>query len=296
MENNSFETSMAPGAAESGIPRPGAALAAARLARKMSVEDVSRLLKLSLNQVRAIEADDHSALPSAMFARGFIRSYARLLHVDIEPLMPEKVPPVEITDARSMRRVPGVPIEPRRNGHGAAMIAGVVLVLAGLAYYEFALNTASAPFQIASNSPGQASSATTPGNDDPTSLNASLAPRSAAPIAAAPPVVASANEPLAAPAAGDHLLLKKSIDPTSGVNEKGLHFLFNGESWVEVRDRVGKVVFSKTNAPGSERIVQGEPPFSLVIGGASGVRLNYNGSPVNLASYVTEDVARLRLE
>jgi len=56
------------------------------------------------------------------------------------------------------------------------------------------------------------------------------------------------------------------------------------------------VVYSNLNAPGSERVVRGDPPFSLVIGGASGVQLSYNGSRVDLAAYATEDVARLRLE
>jgi cytoskeleton protein RodZ len=110
------------------------------------------------------------------------------------------------------------------------------------------------------------------------------------------PNVAAEVAKARAAAPDDNLRLKKSIDPASGAHEKGLHFLFNGESWVEVRGKDGKVVFSMVNAPGSERIVRGDPPFSLVIGGASGVELSYNGSRVDLASYVNSDVARLRLE
>ena len=83
---------------------------------------------------------------------------------------------------------------------------------------------------------------------------------------------------------------------SSSAPDQSLHFMFRNESWVEVRDGLGKVVYSNLNAPGSERVVRGDPPFSLVIGGASGVQLSYNGSRVDLAAYATEDVARLRLE
>lgn len=292
MNNNTLDLPTSP--SDGQFAGPGAALAAARAARKMSVEDVSRMLKLPVSKVLALEADDYSNMPSPMFARGFVRSYARLLQLDIERLMPEAAGPTANLDARLMHRAPGVPLEPRRSGRVPAMMAGVALVLAGLVYYEFALNNPPAPFQIASNSTMQRLPTESPAGDE--SMSAAGASTTGPMVPAVPMVASAAEAPVSSYAASDHLRLKKSVDPTSGANEKGLHFLFNGESWVEVRDRVGKVVFSKTNAPGSERIVQGEPPFSLVIGGASGVQLSYNGSPVNLASYVTEDVARLRLE
>ena len=287
MENNICDTPAPPCDVEPDMPRPGAVLAAARVARNMTVEDVSRMLKLSVAKVTAIEADDYSSLPSPVFARGFVRSYARLLRVDVEPLLPAKVAaPVNKADMRMLHQAPRIPLEPRRYGRMPAMAASVTFVLAGLVYYEFMLNVPSAPYQIAGTVPLSRFPPTAPaGNDTVPAHDAS-----------ATPLLVPVGETPGSLAAAENLQLKKSADAASGANEKGLHFLFNGESWVEVRDGLGKVVFSKTNAPGSERIVQGDPPFNLVIGGASGVQLNYNGSPVNLATYVTEDVARLRLE
>lgn len=259
----------------------GATLAAARRAHGASVEDVARALKLSVAQVQAIEADDHSHLPSAVFVRGFIRNYARLLKIEVMPPLPETAVVAAPADERLMHRRPGVSLEPRRYRKMPAMLAGTVFVLLGLAYYEFSLNTPPARPEAA--------------------IPAAAQPQQGPVIAreigerAVPKVTAEA-EPLRVAVRDDNLRLKKSIDPSSGAHEKGLHFLFNGESWVEVRGGDGKVVFSMVNAPGSERIVRGDPPFSLVIGGASGVELSYNGSRVDLASYVNSDVARLRLE
>jgi cytoskeleton protein RodZ len=277
--DNTSQQAMTPADAPVAIS-VGATLAAARQARGASVEDVARALKLSVAQVKAIEADDPSQLPSAVFVRGFIRNYARLLKLDITPLLPARVPAMTPPDEHLMHYRPGVSLEPRRYQKMPAMLAGVTFVLLGLAYYEFALNTPPARPQITTAALAEREAQVT-------------AP--AAGEAAAPILMAAAERPRAL-VFDDNLRLKKSIDPASGAHEKGLHFLFNGESWVEVRGKDGKVVFSMVNAPGSERIVRGDPPFSLVIGGASGVELSYNGSRVDLASYVNSDVARLRLE
>ncbi|HTD90816.1 MAG TPA: RodZ domain-containing protein [Burkholderiales bacterium] len=277
-------TASAPVSPDGALPMPGATLAAARIAKGMTVEDVARLLKLSVAQVRAIEADDHSKLPSLVFVRGFIRSYARIVSVDIVPLLPPQAAVAENRDTHLMHHAPGVSFERNRRRPLPLIAAGVTFVLLGLAYYEFVLNAPPAAVQVASTVPTPQMPSVAPGDDPPDS-----------PAPALSTSVATAEVP-GPPVPEENLKLKKSIDPSSGANEKGLHFLFNGESWVEVRDGEGKVVFSKTNAAGSERIVRGDPPFSVVVGGASGVQLSYNGSRVDLASYATEDVARLRLE
>ena len=65
---------------------------------------------------------------------------------------------------------------------------------------------------------------------------------------------------------------------------------------VEIRDAGGKIVFSKLNPAGSEQFVAGVAPFSLVIGNAHGVKLFYQGRPVDLAPYIKVEVARLTLK
>ncbi|BCM25260.1 RodZ domain-containing protein [Methyloradius palustris] len=69
-------------------PACGAVLKAAREQKKLSIEDISSRLRLSVHQIQALENDDFSVLPSAAtMTRGFIRNYARLLEVDSEPLL-----------------------------------------------------------------------------------------------------------------------------------------------------------------------------------------------------------------
>nr|WP_276570569.1 RodZ domain-containing protein [Halochromatium salexigens] len=58
----------------------------ARQARKLDVSHVATALRLTPQVVEAIERDDYAPLPSATFVSGYIRSYARLVGLDPEPL------------------------------------------------------------------------------------------------------------------------------------------------------------------------------------------------------------------
>ena len=67
----------------------GAALAAARRERGLSVEDVSAATRIRPAIVRAIEADDFDACGGAAYARGHLRSIAQLVGADPRPLVEE---------------------------------------------------------------------------------------------------------------------------------------------------------------------------------------------------------------
>ncbi|MCY4183198.1 MAG: helix-turn-helix transcriptional regulator [Gammaproteobacteria bacterium] len=73
-------------AAEETPPPPsvGATLAAARQRMGLSVFDVSGKLRLTEHYVRAIEADDYNKLPSEVFVKGYLKSYAEFVGLDPE--------------------------------------------------------------------------------------------------------------------------------------------------------------------------------------------------------------------
>lgn len=89
-------------------PRIGATLRAARESQGLTVSDVAERIKFSIRQVEALEADDASHLPQGTFLRGFIRSYARYLHLDEAlllnpvPMQPVTVPLVEAAQPGSV--------------------------------------------------------------------------------------------------------------------------------------------------------------------------------------------------
>ncbi|SEF93343.1 cytoskeleton protein RodZ [Nitrosospira multiformis ATCC 25196] len=65
----------------------------------------------------------------------------------------------------------------------------------------------------------------------------------------------------------------------------GIRLTFAGESWVQVKDGNGKLLLSRVNPPGSEQVLRGKPPYSLMIGNPGQVKLVYNSKPVDLSIF-----------
>lgn len=284
MENASEPMEATPTAAipVAEVPLPGAVLAAARVAQGMSLEDVARQLKLSVAQIRALEADDYAQLPPPVFVRGFIRTYARTVKLDAAKLLLPAMVAVEASDARMMQDAARPSIEPSAYRRVPQIVAGIACVILALAFYEFVLN---APPVAA-----------------PVSATPAVAPAAAATPDAAQTVTPAVPANVVAAAAAT---LQPALEPSAatqgrvapkGDAQRALHFVFGGESWVEVRDGDGKILLSRTHAAGTERVVRGEPPFSVVVGGAGKVKLTYNDRAILLADYADNDVARLQLQ
>ena len=102
-----------------------------------SIEATADYLKISVRMVRAIEAGDVSALPHAVYARGFIRAYGDLLGVD-EDIVRQvcrtlKTPEEEFVPHRPVE----VPPPARRRGSPVlAVVICLVLVLGGGWYFR----------------------------------------------------------------------------------------------------------------------------------------------------------------
>lgn len=96
------------------------------------------------------------------------------------------------------------------------------------------------------------------------------------------------------PTAAGESFASASVGGGAGSGEVRLNFA--RDAWVEVKDATGSIVFSQLNTAGSERVVRGQPPFQLVVGNASGVRVTYNAREVDLAPHTRTDVARITLE
>ncbi len=76
-----------PDARETQSERAGALLRVARESAGMSIDAVASHLKLAPRQVKALEDGDYSHLPGRTFVRGFVRNYARLVHLDAEQVL-----------------------------------------------------------------------------------------------------------------------------------------------------------------------------------------------------------------
>ena len=58
-----------------------------RLLKELSLDDVSKKTKIKLEYLQAIENSDFASLPSATFAKGFLRNYASFLYLNPDTIV-----------------------------------------------------------------------------------------------------------------------------------------------------------------------------------------------------------------
>lgn len=269
---------------------PGRLLAAARQARGMTVTEVALRLKFSPRQIEALEADRYDVLRGPAMVRGMIRTYARLIGADPGPLLEALHQPLDTGPVTMQPLAMEVPF-PRVTPKGSfvyVMLSAVVVIAVLSVIAEWVLRPNAAP---AAGSPTPVPA--------PQREAAPAFPRAAVP---APPRVAEpAPRPATAmsvtppaPAAAERR--PSLVQHETVLNAQRIELLFDRESWVEIKDADGRVVFSQLNPPGTRRNVVGEAPFSIIIGNATGVKLRYNNTDVDLAPFTRTDVARLTLK
>lgn len=247
----------------------GAALRSARERMALSVGDAARHLRLSVRHVEAMEAGDFGRLPEEPFLSGFVRNYARLVQIDPEPLLQDIRGPLPRAPGRELVGLGSSEIpfptgqEPPWRRYAAWAIL-VVLAL-GLLAYEGLQGYRPEPVEEQKGVPAPAPQV--------------KAPEPPAPILEAVP------QPSAQP-----------VLPQAAPGQRALLLSFSAESWVEVRDREGQVIFSQISPAGSAQTVTGNPPLAVVVGNAAGVQVRSGDQPVDLGPHTRENVARFTLQ
>jgi cytoskeleton protein RodZ len=279
---------------------PGRALAAARAELNLSVADVSQQIKYSVKQIEAIEADDYAKLPGATFVRGMIRSYAKLLQLNAEPLLVDlgrrDVPAPVTVDLRTKGHEPFVEGGGKSNRVYVLLSLAALVAVAVVAYEWWAhpLDTG----EVVTIMPRSAQGDAAP--DAPAAVPPQapaqappVEPANTAPVPAGSP--ANAQSPAAEqPVAEKPAMAIVPVDSKSGL--KRIDLEFDQVSWVQIKQGDGKVLMSQLNSAGTKQSVEGVPPFEVVIGNAAHVRMNYDDAPVDLRPYFKVDVARMKLE
>ena len=106
----------------------GSKLKQAREARGVPLSEVEWATKIKSTYLEALEEENYRDIPGAVYARGFLRTYARYLDLDPEPLIAE----YNATDASANEIIstrPSVRVDRRPLVVTPAMIVGVALVL-----------------------------------------------------------------------------------------------------------------------------------------------------------------------
>ena len=282
----------------------GALLRQARQSAGMDIAVLASALKVPVNKLQALENDDFAVLPDAVFARALASSVCRTLKVDPAPVLgqlPQGQAPRLVGDKDGLNakfkdpQDKAPPLRLPAASRGVSLTVLVLLAAAAAVYFlpsgmlEFDLARAPAPAPaqavveasqengaVSEPVPGAESavSAQSPASDVP-----AAAPTAAVPVAAVPMVAASV-----ASAAG------------TVVASALLEFRATAESWVQVRDAAGAVVFERTLKAGESAQAPGKPPLSVVVGKVNATEVMVRGAPFDLSTVARENVARFEVK
>ncbi|MEO8485564.1 MAG: RodZ domain-containing protein [Betaproteobacteria bacterium] len=315
---NSDEIPDAPETEAAAAPSAGTVLAHARHAAGLTIEDVSMQLKLAPRQVVAIERDDFANLPGRTFIRGFVRNYARLLHIDVDAVLaalPGELgtAPERPSLAATSRAIGEMPTERSSRPAIARWAIPLVLVaiVAAAAFYEFARPPASRAPAAPASLPGVPlvnpvqPSSPPPTGGSPAEVSApstgaapgTLSTPSAPPVATgALPANTGAVESTQPPRAPQDAAANPSQASAPANGTPQLMLRFRGTSWVEVRDRSGGIVLSMTGSDGATREIAVTTPAEVTVGNAAVVDAAWRGRPLDVAALSRQNVARIRLD
>jgi len=260
---------------------PGRTLQAARLERSFAVREVAEALNLPIDTVEAIEADQFDRLPSAVFARGYVRAYAKLLELDADALAAAcRVDASEQTEVVPAARSSGLMLEPTALLGGAfgVLLLLIIVVLAIWVWPED--EQASSPLEPVATLPQRAP-------DDAVALaSASIEPAYEDLVELAEAAPQAGQPPLAFDDGGRRI--------TPGGDDR-LEFAFTEECWVEIKSAAGRNLYSDLSRSGDSLDLVGRGPFRILLGYAPGVSMSFNGEPVALGPHTRNNVANLVL-
>lgn len=280
----------------------GALLTAWREQAGLAVADVAGRLKLSARQVEAMERNDWSAFASPALLKGFVRAYVRAVQGDeaaVLRLLPQAIDPASTLSLEPTLSAPMPASRLRgtarwwlRSGIAGALVVGAAIVVGKFGWIPI---TAMQSGMQASTAPAQVSETVelSPrgGGAD---VGAVLPETSSnAPAPAAPTTVATV-EPEATPTT-PQMLAGAAPAGARTVVTPVLRINVQNDSWIEITDAGGRVLLSAVQPAGAQQDLNGRAPFSIVVGNAPGVHIEYAGKPVDLTPYTRGNVARFAL-
>jgi cytoskeleton protein RodZ len=303
-----------------GAAKIGGELRAVRENLGWRLDEVAAGLRIRLPYLEAIESGELSVLPGAAYQTGFVRTYAQALGLDAEEILRRfRAEGMGVVTKAELSFL--APVPDRAVPTGAIVLVGVVLVLAGYGLWyrhtETERRLAGAvpsvpaelaplampkpvaplvpvqPAKSAAATPGATASAppvaplptqpaqkVTPATPPAVAPSAPVQTAAVAPAATAlPPPPPAAVPPVVAPVAAP--LPSQTIVATA-------------DSWVEVKDPTGNILFSKVLHAGQSWPVPDEAGLTMTAGNAGATEIADGGKtspPLGAAGAVVRDYA-----
>ncbi|MBP1132545.1 MULTISPECIES: cytoskeleton protein RodZ [Serratia] len=303
----------------------GERLRQAREQLGLSQQAVAERLCLKMSTVRDIEEDNLSADLASTFVRGYIRSYAKLVRLPEDELLPmlAKQAPLKVAKVAPMQSFSLGKRRKKRDGWLMSFTWLIVFVVVGLtgAWWwqnhkaqqeEIVTMADQSSAQLSQNSEGQS----VPLTDSNADNSAPLADNGSTPVdtgvvsqpSQTPAVTGGATAQQPAVVSPSQTTLPETTPATpasplptadagvaaAAVDPNALVMNFTADCWLQVTDASGKTLYSGSQKNGGKLSLAGTAPYKLTIGAPAAVQIQYQGKPVDLSRFVKSNrVARL---
>lgn len=258
-----------------------------REAKGMSLDDISRSIRVGRRHLEALEEDTLAELPAPVFVKGFIRAYCEYLECSPDHALALYR---ETTGEPAPAHGPLRPLQSTRSRRAGPLVISIVLFVAlGLSLLALRLGLQSSRRSVSPAAVAREEAQTTSPVPPPSTPGSAQVPAAAAPVApAAPPAVAATSEtttgiatvrppqaassastpsPLAAASTaaveaktGHHHLVVRAVEPT----------------WLRVQADDGQVA-EELLQTGAVREWSATKRFTLTVGNAGGVEIDLDG-------------------
>lgn len=278
----------------------GDLLAKARENLSLSQKDIASRLNLRVGIISALDANDFDKLPAPTYIRGYIRSYARAVNLDPDRLInlynglaeapPEILPDVKpVVQASSKDK----PVK------AMTYLVTLTIVILIIAWWQgqhmvgtdfFASNTKT-------SQGGKYAGGFTYTYDvviHPETVDVSEIDRlDDGELENMKTVDLAKSSELEL---DDILSIEDSLNLNTQANSDTLKMELTAESWIEVYDVSGEKLYLGLAKPSEKISITGTTPFSVKLGNARAVSVNFNGNPFDTTEHTRAGVARFLLE
>lgn len=301
---------------------PGHRLRVAREARQLTRDAVAVQLRVEPKVIDALERDDYAQLPAAVFVRGYLRAYSKLVGLTPESL-------IEIFDRLATHAPPPLilptaigPEMAARHGYARRIVIALV-VLSLLLFYQWwrlesrtsppvrmpppvsfpqaavppPVQTVSEPVPVPTPAPGMpleslyetppdesgASVQTESQSTAQTTQTEATAGTDTAPVTTTAPTVVA--PPVPSPAAPPQAAVSEAVTRVPSATTAPLVLRFNADCWVVIRDANGRVLLQDMIKSGTRHALEGKPPFELTLGNSPAVEIEYRGRHFDQSRY-----------
>ena len=301
----------------------GVKLRAARELKGLTPEDISQSEKIPTGMVNALERGDYSNMGASVYVRGFVRSYARAVSLDIRELDEdmEALGFVRQPDlvASQGDRVERTGLSEQWMKFASYLVGSAIMVMAMFLVINadrFVPNGQStAPVEAAPLPPSVV---------EPLPISETGFATDAQPVVALPiPVPAPQNPDVALTSeavSSQNTVTNSAALPTQVVPIEietqtfeapiaaamgGLPNLRPSNArfelkvkqavWAKVSDADGRVLVNDNLSKGSQKSFEGQPPFTVLVGNAADTEVLLGGSAVDFSGFVKGNVARFKV-